>query len=128
MAIATVTLHKLVLDSQDYGSDDEHMVSRVFFDMEIEGKKYADLYADIKQPIGGSFESSALEVSSPANYKGTFNYEAFRAIVERYYRSLVGATGSGIRITGSSNIRMRNNTFVQSVTDQFEVKVSGGPW
>ncbi len=128
MATAIITLQKLIQDSQDYGSNDEHMVSRVFFDMEIEGKKYEALHADIKQSIGGSFETSALEVSNPANYKGPFNYEAFRAIVERYYRSLVGATGSGIRISGGSNIRMRNNTFVQPVTAEFEVKVTGGPW
>ena len=54
MAIATITIHKLIQDSQDYGSNDDHMVSRVFFDVEVEGKKYSDLYADIKQPIGGS--------------------------------------------------------------------------
>jgi hypothetical protein len=104
------------------------MVSRVFFDMGVEGKNYSDLYADIKQPVGGSFETSPLEVSNPPNYKGPFNYEAFRTVVEQYYRGLVGATGSGIRIVGSSNIRMRNNTFIQSMTAQFEVQVAGGPW
>ena len=128
MAIATITIHKLIQDSQDYGSNDEHMVSRVFFEMKVEGKKYPDLYADIKQPVGSSFETSPLEVSSPPNYKGPFNYEAFRAIVEQYYRGLVGATGSGIHISGGSNIRMRNNTFVQSLTAQFEVQAAGGPW
>ncbi len=128
MATATITLHKLIQDSQDYGSDDEHMVSRVFFDLTIDGKKYEGLYADVKQPVGGSFESSALEVSSPANYKGPFNHEAFRGIVEQYYRGLVGASGSGIHISGGSNIRMRNNTFVRSVTAEFQVTVTGGPW
>jgi hypothetical protein len=128
MAIATITLHKLIQDSQDYGSDDEHMVSRVFFDMEVDGKKFADLYADVKQSVGGSFETSPLEVSSPPNYKGPFNHEAFRAIVEQYYRGLVGATGSGIHISGGSNIRMRNNTFVKPLSAQFEVQVAGGPW
>ena len=28
MVTATITLHKLIQDSQEYGSDDEHMVSR----------------------------------------------------------------------------------------------------
>lgn len=28
---ARITFHKLIQDSQDYGSDDEHMVSRAFF-------------------------------------------------------------------------------------------------
>ena len=63
---------------------------------------------------------------------GAFNYEAFRSIVEQYYRSLVGAGagagGSGIRISGGSNIRMRNNTFIQPATAEFEVQVTGGPW
>lgn len=128
MAIAKLFLHKLIQDSQDYGSDDEHMVSRVFFDLEIEGTRYEGLYSDIKQPVGSSFESSALEVSSPANFKGPFNYEAFRSIVEEYYRGLVGAGGSGIRISGGSNIRMRNNTFIQPGTAEFDVQLAGGPW
>jgi len=128
MAIAKLFLNKLIQDSQDYGSNDEHMVSRVFFDLEIEGTKYEGLYADIKQPVGSSFESSPLEVSSPANYRGAFNHEAFRSIVEQYYRSLVGAGGSGIHISGGSNIRMRNNTFIQPVAAEFEVQVTGGPW
>ena len=128
MTTAKLSLNKLIQDSQDYGSNDEHMVSRVFFDIEIEGTKHEGIYADIKQPIGSSFESSPLEVSSPANYRGAFNYEAFRSIVEQYYRSLVGAGGSGIRISGGSNIRMRNNTFIQPATAEFEVQVTGGPW
>jgi hypothetical protein len=128
MATATVTLRKLIQDSQDYGSNDEHMVSRVFFDLVLDEKKYEGLYVDVKQPVGSSFESAPLEVSSPVNYKGPFNHEAFRGIVERYYRSLVGAGGSGIRISGGSNIRMRDNMFVSSATAQFEVTTAGGAW
>lgn len=128
MANLTITLQKLIQDSQDYGSNDEHMVSRVFFDMEVDGKTFVNLYADVKQTVGGSYETSQLEVSNPPNYKGPFNHEAFRAIVEQYYRGLVGATGCGIHISGSSNMRMRNNTFVKSMTAQFEVQVTGGTW
>ena len=32
---ARVTFYKCIQDSQDYGSDDEHMVSRIFFFLEI---------------------------------------------------------------------------------------------
>lgn len=128
MATVIITLRKLIQDSQDYGSNEEHMVSRVFFDLMLNGKKHEGLYADVKQPVGSSFESSPLEVSSPVNYKGPFNHEAFACIVEQYYRGLVGASGSGICIAGRSNIRMRNNIFVSPVTAQFEVIVSGGSW
>ena len=34
----SVTFHKLIQDSQEFGSDDEHMVSRAFFKIEVEGQ------------------------------------------------------------------------------------------
>ena len=126
MAKAKVVFQKLIQDSQDYGSDDEHMVSRAFFTLEIEGNRHADMFVDIKQPVGGDFEKSLLEVSRPAGYSGPFNYEAFRAAVEKYYRSLVGSSGSGIQ--GGRNIRMRNNTFVQQSVAEFEISKSNAGW
>lgn len=124
MTTAKLHLFKLIQDAQEYGSDDEYMVSRVFFDLEIDGKNHHGLYADIKQIVGSSFESSTLEISMPANYKGPFNYDAFCKIVERYFRSQVGAKGSGIHIEGGSNIRMRNNTFTNSIMEEFEVNLN----
>jgi len=128
MAQAKIKLQRLVQDSQEYGSNDEHMVSRVFFDLEIDGTKYQGLHCDVKQMVGSSFETAPLEVSSPTGYKGPFNHQAFQQIVEHYYRGLVGSQGRGIRITGGSNIRMQNNTFVQPNEATFEVQVSGGTW
>jgi len=128
MPIATITFQKLIQDSQDYGSNDDHMVSRVFFNLDIDGNLYPDLYADVKQIVGSAIESSPIEVSNPGGYKGPFDHDAFSNAVERYYRSLVGATGSGIRISGATNVRMRNNTFFATGVAKFEVKSSGGPW
>jgi hypothetical protein len=122
MAKATVTFFRIHQDSQDYGSDDEHMVSRIFFNLEIDGAKYPNLYADIKQTVGADFESGPMEVSHPHGYKGPFNFEAFRKAVEECYRSQIGSRGSGIRITGGSNIRMRDNVFDFKRVVQFEVK------
>jgi hypothetical protein len=121
MAKAKVLFRELIQDSQEYGSNDEHMISRVFFDLEIDGVRHEGLYANVKQAVGSSFESAPLEVSSPTNYKGPFNFEAFRDAVEGYYRGLVGSQGSGIRISGGSNIRMKNNRFVSSAKSEFEV-------
>jgi hypothetical protein len=98
------------------------MVSRVFFDLEIQGKLHSDLYTNVKQPVGGSFESSPLEVSRPVGYEGPFNYEAFREIIEQYYRSQVGASGRAINIGGGGgNIRMRNNKLVNPVVKEIEI-------
>jgi hypothetical protein len=128
MTQAKIFLQRLVQDSQEYGSDDEHMVSRVFFDLVIDGTRHQNLYCDVKQMVGSSFETAQLEVSKPAGYTGAFNHDSFQNIIEQYYRNLVGSQGRGIRITGGSNIRMQNNTFVQPSEATFEVKVSGGPW
>jgi len=128
MPIAKLSINRLVQDSQEYGSDNEHMVSRVFFDLTLDGKTITGLHADIKQSAGSSFETAPLEVSHPANYKGPFNFDAFQTIVEHYYRGLVGSTGKGICFSGGTNIRMQNNTFNQPATGEFEVKLSGGSW
>lgn len=97
------------------------MVSRVFFSLEIEGKRFTDLYVDIKQLIGSDFEASPLEVSAPHGYSGPFNHEEFRDAVENYYRSLVGASGSGINSPGGANIRMSSNIFLKEASTDFEV-------
>ena len=128
MATAKVTFRKCLQDSQDYGSDDEHMVSRVFFDLTINGEEYGDCYADIKQTVGSSFETGVLEVSRPQGYSGPFNFAEFRKAAEAYYRSLVGARGGGIRIQGGGNIRMHNNLFVKLWTVEFDIGKSGVGW
>lgn len=128
MPIVKVTFHKCIQDSQDYGSDEEHMVSRIFFSLEIEGRKYENLHVDIKQSVGSNYESSPIEVYRPQGYQGPLNYEAFRNAVEQYYRSLVGSTGSGIRIVGGTNVRMRNNVFIKEVTVEFPISERDTAW
>ncbi len=128
MPTATIRFHKCIQDSQDYGSDDEHMFSRVFLTLEAGGKVYPNLTVDIKQTVGDRFETGALEVYPPKGYDGSLNYAAFREALERYYRSLVGSQASGIRIAGGSNIRMRNNEIVIPATASFEYKEASAPW
>ena len=131
MTKARVIFDKCIQDSQDYGSDDEHMVSRVFFTLEVGGRRYEGLHVDVKQTVGSSYEDGPIEVSSPkgASYKGPFNYEAFHAAVEKYYRTLVGSKATGIRISGGArNIRMRNNTFQRQEVAEFEVSGTDVSW
>ena len=131
MSKARVTFHKCIQDSQDFGSDDEHMVSRLFFSLEITGRRYDGLYTDIKQTVGSSYETGPIEVSPPrgASYNGPFNHAAFRDAAERYYRSLVGSAGSGIGISsGASNIRMRNNIIPRESVIEFEASGADAAW
>ena len=109
MSTAIVHFSRCIQDSQDFGSDDEHMVSRVFFSVEAEGRTFENLVVDVKQTVGAAFETAPLEVSRARGF--TLNYDQFREAVEDYYRSCVGSGGRGIRIEGGTNIRMRNNLF-----------------
>ena len=126
---AKVTFMRCIQDSQDYGSDDEHMVSRVFFDLKVGGKVYPGLHADLKQVVGSSYETGDIEVGRPEGYRGPFNHMAFRDAAERYFRSLVGSTASGIRIQGGGKIRMRNNTFMMARVENCEIEGgAAGAW
>jgi len=126
---AKITFKKIIQDSQDYGSTEEHMVSRVFFDLEIEGKKFPDLYVDVKQTVGSEFETAPIEVGAPHEYSGPFDHEIFRKEVENYYRESFGSKGSAIRIEGGAkNIRMRNNVSVKPRVVGFEIKGTRSGW
>jgi hypothetical protein len=124
MPTAQVTFKKLIQDSQDYGSNDQHMVSRAFFSLEYEGAKYDNLHVDIKQTVGSDFESSPLEVSRPHGYSGPFNYQEFQRAAEGYYRAAMRTIG----VKTGSTIRMRNNTFGKSLQVEFEVSKQGAAW
>ena len=74
MAKAKLVFHKCIQDSQDYGSDDERMVSRVFFTLTVAGNEHPDLYADIKQTVGSKVDTSA-ELCAAAHYSAVLSAE-----------------------------------------------------
>jgi hypothetical protein len=112
-----IDFEKVIQDSQEFGSDDEHMVSRVFFSLMVDGKEHWGLHSNIKQTLGADYETGAIEVSPPIGYDGPIDYEIFRQAVEGYYRRLIGSQGKAIRLDpGSTGIRMRNNLFKSPVT------------
>jgi hypothetical protein len=71
MATARIIFNRCIQDSQEYGSDNEHMISRVFFTLEIRDRRI-DLHADIKQAVGSSYETGPVEVGMPEGYRGPF--------------------------------------------------------
>ncbi len=129
MATVTVNISKFVQDKQEYGSDDETMVSRVFFDLLVDGQPKGSFHADVKLVVGGSYETDALEVSRPAGYRGPLNHARFAEEVTTYIRRLVGSGGRGIRLgPGARNVRMRNNTFVAPASFTFEASSDSVGW
>lgn len=125
----TLTFHKLIQDSQDFGSDDSHMISRAFFTIESANGRTGELFTEIKQTVGSDFETAPLEVRKPQGYDGPFNFSAFQNAAETYYRRNVGSSASGIRIAGNATVRMRNNTFINSQTFEIECESNqNGGW
>jgi hypothetical protein len=128
MATAVVNVSKCIQDVQEIGgsNDSSVMRSRVFFSLSLNGKTFNDLYVEISQPYGTNYATELIEVSRPVGYDGPFSHTAFCNEIERYYRSLVGQGASMISISGGSNIRMSNNTFVAPYTFQIEVDSNAG--
>jgi hypothetical protein len=124
MVNVKITFQKCIHDSQEYGSNDEYMVSRVFFDIEVDGENKGEFSTDVKQAVGGDYETTPLEVDIPKDYKGPLRYRAFRKAVEDYYRSQVGSLGHGIHIEGGGNIRMHIDTFIATKIVEFEAEDS----
>ena len=128
MAKVKITFQKCIQDSQEYGSNDEHMVATVFFNIEVDGENKGEFSADVKQTVGGDYETTPLEIGIPKDYKGPLNYQSFREAVEDYYRSQVGSSGRGIHIAGGGNIRMYNNTFIATKIVEFEAEGKNVGW
>jgi hypothetical protein len=113
MGTAKVMFHKCIQDSVDHGSDDEHMVSAVFFDLEINGQVHSDLSVEIRQLVGGG----PMEVGDPKGYSGAINHPAFREAVEGYFRELIGPEGAE-DVQGG---RLQNNIFLEDKVAEIEM-------
>lgn len=121
-----LNFYKCIQDSQEFGSTNEHMMSRLFF--KIDNTEYV---CDVRQPFGSenSFENDPIEVTIPETLKQIVSYEQFRQAAEDYYRKSVGRNGSGINIgNGCTNIRMSNNTFVNSYSVEIDYIDFPGGW
>jgi hypothetical protein len=88
------------------------------------------LHWRLKRTVGSSYETGPIEVGWPVGYpRGPFTYNEFAKAAQQYFRSQVGAQGSGIRIEGgAANIRMRNNRFVATKVVEFEAREGEDGW
>ena len=119
---ATITFFKCIQDSQEFGSDNEYMVSRVFFSLEYDGIEKSYFHAQIKQAVGSSCNDNQIEVSLPEGITGPFNFNAFSDAAKAYYLRLIRPRGCFIKVGDSgSSIRTMNNTFQMSYVVEFTI-------
>jgi len=120
MLIATVAFRRCIFNSPEFGSDEDHVGSRVFFDLSVADEGYANLCVDIRQLVRAGAEREPLLVTHPSNYSGPFNFQVFQGLVEFYYRHAVGGKWGmfGMR---EISMRLENWTVEQEMLVQFEV-------
>ena len=125
MSIAHVVFQRFLQDTQTFDSfeaDANHLVSKVFFTLDVGGKHFDDMYVEARQPFGTQFEQDQIEVSQPfGSYEGNWNHLDFADLVETYVRGLIGSQGSAIRIEGGHGVRMRDNAILSQREAEFTI-------
>jgi hypothetical protein len=108
---AKVTFHKLIQEKQD-GVPSElnqnQMISRAYFILEVGGKQYGDMSVILRQPFGTEYAKEPIEAEKPSgSYTGNWNHNEFRDAAEDYYRRCMGGAisfGPDISVSMDDNI------------------------
>ena len=90
MPTGTVHFKELIRDYPECGSEDKHMVSCVFFDLQGGDEKRPEAHPDLEQAAGAK-APGPIEVSPPAGYSSPFDQQKFQAEVEQFFRGRVGS-------------------------------------
>ena len=130
MARVTVHFTRCVQDSQEFGSTNEHMVSRVFFTIESKGKRMDGCYVDLKQTAGADYLIGPIEVAPPRTsdgkqYRGPWNHNEFRKEATAYYRTCVSTL---ISADPGAKVRMYDNVIAIPRKITFESEGPAGTW
>ena len=99
-----IIFHDVVQDGLELGSDEEHAVSRVHFDLEQGQESYTGLFVDLTEPVNTRHETSDVQVGefeSPVK----LSRKAFEKAVCSYYQSLVQSAGYGKHLAKDKGFR-----------------------
>lgn len=121
MINARITFHKCIQDSKLFGSDDQRMVSRIFLSIEVQDQRYPDIYVDVHQEPGSTFEEGALQVGPIQGYSGPLNSWAFQQAAEAYYRSLAQYELARVKVPFGKNARRFENVVIHESTVNHQV-------
>lgn len=128
---ARVTFLAIIQDLQDFHmavKDDDQMVSRLFFSLDIDGKHYDQLTVEVAQPMGTDYEAEPITVAPLDRelYNGPWNPGAFSDAAEKCYRQ---ALSKAVRVgPGVQGLRMRDNHFDIKAVFEFDVQSPTVGW
>jgi hypothetical protein len=107
------------MEGFDTDADGDYFDGEVHFDLVVEGEVHRGLTAKVKQAAGSSF-TDALEVLPPNRWHGPFDYERYRACIERYVRQQVMSQIGDHRMS-DANMQVRDVRIAAEGTCTFAV-------
>jgi hypothetical protein len=119
-------LKSLHRDAAELGSNDDVVVSRVFFHLWVSGEAPRRLAADVRHPVPGDHAATPLEITRPIDYRGPLNYAAFRRCVEAYYRRLVD--GAPAERSPGGALRARDQIIGAPINFSFDIPDDPSLW
>ena len=121
MIDARITFHKCIQDSKLFGSDDQHMISRIFLSIEVRDKRSSDIYVDVHQKPESTFDEGPLQVGPIQGYSGPLNSWAFQQAAEAYYRSLAQYELARVKVSFGKNARRFENVVIHESTVDHQI-------
>lgn len=104
-----VRFHRVVQDSKEFGSTETTAVSKVFFDIEVDGKTFSDLHVDIEEAVSSSHSNEEISVGKLIGVPDSVDQKALQDAVRTYYQSLVTSAGFGKHLAKGKGFRTFGN-------------------
>jgi hypothetical protein len=87
--------HHVEQDAPKFGSTEARPVSRAYFDLEVDGETFKDLYVNVEEPVGGSHATQEISVGELKAALLPIDQDAFKQAVRGYYQRLMSSAGNG---------------------------------
>ena len=120
MGTATVAFRKCVFNRPAAQWEQDSLTSRVYFDLDIDGQGYANVYVDVRQSDPLRVKDQPLEISDLYGYNGPLNFDVFCGSVEFYLSQVLGGKKSMFSSEGCF-LPLADWTIEQEMLVQFEV-------
>lgn len=113
-----VLFHRVVQNSPELGSNDARSVSRVFFDLMVDGGTFSDLHVDVEEPVGSTHKTEDISVSDLKAALVPLDQDAFKRAVRDYYQRLVNSAGFGKHLAKDKGFRTQEDELaMEQVTE-----------
>jgi hypothetical protein len=121
------------IESQTVQSSDpaqDHLVARVYLDLEVDGTGHTGVCVEGRQPYGTNYSTEPIEVrlAPDSAYRGPFPLLGFSDELERYYRAHVGPNGRLLSFDDGFSVQVQD-TAMASIAGPYHfelVDVAGG--